>query len=161
MEPFTQKCGCQTVWLGNTLLILISEACLSTLLAIINISLPILFFLDYLATDNNKGVRGGTACSEDLNQGKASESYPIITAALFEWSLLFLGKEAQGPGSKILIYCATSLSVPFFSVPITRLLFKLATPHHIHTATCSSYILISLVHILARVMGLIGDCFTS
>lgn len=78
-----------------------------------------------------------TACSEDLNQEKASESYPIITVALFAQSVLFLSKEAQGSSSTIFIYCATSLSVPFFSA-YHKASFKLATLHHIHAATCSS-----------------------
>lgn len=77
------------------------------------------------------------------------------------WTVCEQILSTQGSGSTIFIYCATSLSVPFFFGAYHKASFKLATPHHIHAATCSSYILISLVLILARIIGLIGDCFTS
>lgn len=40
------------------------------------------------------------------------------------WTVCEQILSTQGSGSTIFIYCATSLSVPFFSVPITRLLLN-------------------------------------
>lgn len=113
-------------------------------------------FLDYLATDKNKD--GSILWRFESRKSPwviPNHHCGLVWTVCHFWAKRLMDQARQS------LSTVQHLFLFLFFRAYHKASFKLATLHQIHAATRSSYILISLFHILAQLIGLIWDCFTS